>query len=67
MCRCALATSPSAPPRRKLTNPGVRWRTRQGVRVVNHRARAWMEFAVAFALFVAAVGLVVLMMHEIRR
>jgi hypothetical protein len=33
---------------------------------VNHRARAWMDFAVALALFVAAVGLVVLMMHEIR-
>jgi hypothetical protein len=33
---------------------------------VNLRSRAWLEFVVAIALFVAAVGLVALMMHEIR-
>jgi hypothetical protein len=33
---------------------------------VSLRTRAWIELAVAFALFVAAVGIVVLMMHEIR-
>jgi len=33
---------------------------------VNNRTRPWVEFVVAFVLFVAAVGLIVLMMHEIR-
>jgi hypothetical protein len=31
---------------------------------VNHCARAWMEFAVAFALFVAAVVVVLLMVRR---
>ena len=37
----------------------------QGASVVNHRARAWMELAVAFALFVAAVVLVLLIVRKV--
>ena len=33
--------------------------------MVNHRARAWMELAVAFALFVAAVVLVLLIVRKV--
>ena len=45
--------------------PGLEPRDREGPRAVNLKTRIWIEFAVAFALYVAAVVVVLLMLHKV--
>ena len=45
--------------------PGLEPRDREGFRAVNLKTRVWIEFGLAFVLFVAAVALVLLMLHKV--